>query len=115
MSTVVQYMKGIIGVDIPDSTISVILENRGILEVEQTVNLTVEQKELLRADVYSYCATMPSASGVVDDADGDWRHREGGMQISEQDKNRWIRIANEIYRKYGEAGVAYSSIRIVRL
>ena len=115
MVTVVQYMKGIIGVNIPDDTISVILDNRGILESETISALTVEQKDLLRADIYSYCTTIPSTSGVVDDSDGDWRHREGGIKLSEQDKRRMERIANAIYRKYGETVMASSSIRIVRL
>ena len=114
MVTVVQYMKGIIGVNIPDDTISVILDNRGILESETISALTVEQKDLLRADIYSYCTTIPSTSGIVDDSDGDWRHREGGIQLSGQDKRRMGGLQMPFIGNM-ETVMASSSIRIVRL
>ena len=64
--------------------------------------LTKKTLELCKADLYIYCASLPSSSATIEDADAGWRHREGGVQKGVSDNGRLIQMANEIYSKYGE-------------
>ena len=114
--TVEQYIKGLVGVSVPDEAASVILRRRNIVSGASTDSLTLEQQELIRADVYSYCLTIPSTASQVEDADGGWKHKEGGAILSEGDKKRFERIATAIYRRYGEEILSSESkITIVKL
>jgi hypothetical protein len=114
--TVVEYIRGLVGVVLPDEAIAVILLNRDVCEVTTADSLSLEKQELIRADVYSYCLTVPSTSGYVEDADGGWKHREGGTVLSDSDKRRLERIATAIYKRYGETSIfGESKITIVKL
>lgn len=100
--TAEQYVRGIVNMDLSDEVIANILSDRQIQPDSLVSNLDLKTKMLLKADVYMACSNMPSVKVSVEDADGNWKHKEGGGQISETDKIRWTAIANSIYAQYGE-------------
>jgi len=110
--TVEQYVRGIVNMDLSDEVIANILSDRQIQPDSLVSNLDLKTKMLLKADVYMACSNMPSVKVSVEDADGNWKHKEGGGQISETDKRRWTAIANSIYAQYGEIRYAQLGPRV---
>lgn len=106
------YIRGIVGINIPDAVVDRILLDREISKDTPISEMSIKEKELLKADVYMACADLPSTSMTIEDADGNWRHKESGGLISPSDKNRWISIANRIYAKYGEATTNSTGLKI---
>lgn len=96
------YLKGKVGMDVPDSAISVILDDRGLREGTDTAELDKRTKELCTADLYLWCAATPSKKGTVSDADGGWKHSDGGCETSAYDKRNFRELAYSIYNRYGE-------------
>lgn len=110
--TAEQYVRGIVNMELGDEVIANILLDRDVLPDSLVSNLDLKTKMLLKADVYMACSVMPSVKVSVEDADGNWKHKEGGGQISETDKRRWSAIANNIYAQYGEIRYASSGPRV---
>lgn len=100
--TVEQYIRGIVNMDIGDELVANILFDRGLALDVPVSELDAKTKMLLKADVYMACANTPSVRTSVEDADGNWRHKESGGQITDADKKRWAAMANAIYAQYGE-------------
>ena len=110
--TVEQYVRGIVDVDLGDDVIANILLDRNVQPGGLASALDTRTKMLLRADVYMACVSKPSVAVSVEDADGNWKHKEGGGQISDADKKRWATIANSIYAQYGEVRNASGGPRV---
>lgn len=110
--TVSQYIRGISSMSPGEEVLSNILFDRGISPDIPVVELSKKEKELLKADVYTALSNMPSVKVSVEDSDGNWKHKEGGGQVSDADKKRWASIANSIYAQYGEIRYASSGPRI---
>lgn len=110
--TAEQYVRGVVNMELGDEIIANILLDRNVSPDYPVSDLDLRTKMLLKADVYMACSAMPSVAVSVDDADGNWRHKEGGGQISETDKRRWSAIANNIYAQYGEIRYASSGPRV---
>ena len=105
------YLRGCVGFEVSDNAIASILIDR---EVEPGTDVTLldkRTKELCKADLYMWCASTPSTIGSVEDADGEWKHKEGGTQSSAYDKRNLRQMANDIYKKYGE-NVIQSGIKM---
>ena len=96
------FLRGCVGYSVPDEALMSILLSREVEFGSLVSSLSTKQRELCMADLYMYCSTLPSVSGVVEDSDAGWKHREGGTQKSASDKADLINKANLIYRKYGE-------------
>lgn len=96
------FLRGCVGYSVSDEALMSILLNREVEFGSLASALTTKQRELCMADLYMYCATLPSVSGTVEDSDAGWKHREGGTQKSSSDRAGLIDKANIIYRKYGE-------------
>ena len=105
------YLRGCVGFDVSEEAISVILIDRGVEPGSDVTLLDKRTKDLCRADLYMWCASTPSVTGSVEDADGEWKHKEGGKQSSAYDKRNLRQMANDIYKKYGES-YTQSGIRI---
>lgn len=105
------FLRGSVGYIISDEALLSILLSRGVESGSIASTLTTKEKELCLADLYVYCASLPSTSATVEDADAGWKHREGGMQKNSSDVNRLIQLANGIYKKYGE-NTSKSSIKM---
>lgn len=115
--TIKAYLQGITDYPISEEAILTILDDRKVEEILPTEHLEKSTKELLKADVYSFCANnMPSIKGGVEDSHGGWKHRDGGWQCSEADRRTLRKMANRIYSEYGEAEkVVSSSVKIQKL
>lgn len=108
------YLRGCVGFEVTDSAITTILIDREIAPGTDVTTLDKRQKDLCRADLYMWCASTPSVTGSVEDANGVWKHKEGGTQSSAYDKRNLRQMANDIYAMYGE-NVRESSAKIVNL
>lgn len=97
------YLRGCVGYPVTDEAIQNILVRRSIIPETTVTEITKKQLDLCTADVYMWCATAPSVSGTISDADAGWKHSEGGYQINSSDKSRFISMANSIYGVYGES------------
>lgn len=97
------YVCGITCVSLTDDMIANILYKRNIDPCSLIYSLSRKILDLLAADVYIASSMMPSVKTSTEDTDGNWKHKEGGGQITEEDKRRWVSIANRIYSQYGEA------------
>ena len=106
-TTIEEYLRGCVGFEVADSAIATILIDREIVPGTDVTTLG-------RADLYMWCASTPSVTGSVEDANGVWKHKEGGTQSSAYDKRNLRQMANDIYALYGE-NVRKSSIKIVNL
>lgn len=113
-TTIEEYLRGCVGFEVTDSAISTILIDRGIAPGTDVSTLEKRLKDLCRANLYMWCASTPSVTGSVEDANGVWKHKEGGTQSSAYDKRYLRQMANDIYALYGE-NVRKSSVRIVNL
>lgn len=113
-TTIEEYLRGCVGFEVADSAITTILIDREIALGTDVTTLEKRQKDLCRADLYMWCASTPSVTGSVEDANGVWKHKEGGTQSSAYDKRNLRQMANDIYALYGE-NVRKSSIKIVNL
>lgn len=99
--TIETYLRGKVrNIDVTDDAIQCILAEVEIDEGAEYSSLSQKQKDLALAGLYSWICTSPTQSSKVSDEDGDWSHSEGGEQMSEAVINRFMRMANEIYKKY---------------
>ena len=112
--TIEAYLRGKVGYEIPDNAIETILIDRGIAPGTPVSELARRDRELCTADLYMWCASTPSTRSNTEDADGDWRHVEGGWQTSAYDKRQLRAMANDIYAKWEES-TTNSTIRIINL
>lgn len=102
------YLRGCVGFEVDDSAITTILIDREVEPGTDVRSLDKRTKDLCRADLYMWCASTPSVTGSVEDADGGWKHKEGGTQSSAYDKRNLRQMANDIYARYGENTVKSS-------
>lgn len=109
--TVEDYLYGCVGFEVSESAISTILVDRGVEAGSSVLALDKRTKDLCRADLYMWCASTPSKTGSVEEADGYWKHKTTGAESSAFDKRNLRAMANDIYKKYKE-NVISSSIRI---
>ena len=82
-TTIEEYLRGCVGFEVTDNAINTILIGRGITSGSYVTEIEERLQDLCRADLYMWCARTPSVTGSVEDANGVWKHKEGGMQISD--------------------------------
>jgi hypothetical protein len=99
---VAEWMRGLLGFRIPDESIASVLAKRNVDGSAPLSAIEQREAELLRADLFVWCCLAPSTGQVVEDADGNWRHREGGYSLAPRDKDGYLAMANSVYKKYGE-------------
>lgn len=100
--TIETYLKGKVrNIEVTDEALRSILFELEIDEGAICSSLTKKQKDLALAGLYAWIWTSPTQSGKVSDEDGDWSHSEGGEQMSAAALNRYMRMANAIYKEYG--------------
>lgn len=110
--TIEDYLRGCVGITLPDDVINTILLDRGIAQGTEAELLDKKQRDLCKADLYMWCATVPTTFGLVEDANGVWKHKEGAIQVQSAERRIWKEKANAIYAEYGEKKHT-SKIRII--
>ena len=101
-TTIEAYLRGCVGFEVSDNAINSILIDRELVPGTDVTEIDKRTKELCKADLYMWCASTPSVTGSIEDANGVWKHKEGGTQSSAFDKRNLRAMANDIYKKYGE-------------
>lgn len=109
-----EYLKGLTGFEIPDSAIKTILLKRRIDAGTSADSLTEKELDLSTADLYMWCASTPSVKQSTEDADGDWKHVEGGWQTSAYDKREMRAMARELYDKWEDKKIS-GTITLINL
>ena len=109
--TVEEYLYGCVGFEVAESAIASILIDRGVSANSSVLELDKKTKDLCKADLYMWCASTPSKTGSVEEADGYWKHKTTGSESSAFDKRNLRAMANDIYKKYGE-NTTGSSIKL---
>lgn len=109
--TVEDYLYGCVGFEVAEQAIATILVDRGVEAGSSVLALDKKTKDLCKADLYMWCASTPSKTGSVEEADGYWKHKTTGAESSAFDKRNLRAMANDIYKKYGE-NVMKSSISL---
>ena len=100
--TISQYLKGKVrNITIPDDALLSILVENDVDEHTPYADLTQKQRDLTLAGLYVWIALSPTTSQKVTDKDAEWEHSEGGETMSANVLNKFLRMANEIYMKYG--------------
>jgi hypothetical protein len=95
------YLKDLTAFDITDGAIENVLIQAHVIPGSTVESLTVKQRELCMGYTYLWCATTPTISGSVEDADSGWSHREGGKQTSAYDKRLLRQMGLDLLAKYG--------------
>ena len=99
--TIKTYLRGKVrNIEVTDEALQSILAELEIDDGTEYSSLSQKQKDLALAGLYAWIWTSPTQSSKVSDEDGDWSHSEGGEQMSAAALNRYLRLANEIYKKY---------------
>lgn len=110
-----EYLRGLVSYDIPDNTIKSILFKRDVTPGIDISDVSEKDRDLCLAEVYLWCATTPSAKNNTEDADGDWKHIEGGWQTSAFDKRQLRAMAKELFNKWGETDTTIKKITLINL
>ncbi len=99
--TIETYLRGKVrNIEVTDDALQSILAELEIADGSEYSSLSQKQKDLALAGLYAWIWTSPTQSSKVSDEDGDWSHSEGGEQMSASSLNRYMRMANNIYKKY---------------
>lgn len=105
--TIEQYLRGKVrNISVTDDALLTILADASlkagtITSGAEVSALSEKQVDLATAFLYVWIAGSPTTSEKVSDKDGDWSHSEGGEQMSANVLNRFLRMANDIFEKYG--------------
>ncbi len=105
--TIEQYLKGKVrNLNVTDDALKTILADAsakaGAIGYGTDISeLSEKQLDVATAFLYVWIAGSPTVSEKRSDNDGDWSHSEGGEQMSANILNRFLRLANDIFTKYG--------------
>ena len=105
--TIEQYLRGKVrNINVTDDALLTILADASkkagaITSGAEVSTLSEKQLDLATAFLYVWIAGSPTMSEKLSDKDGDWSHSEGGEQMSANVLNRFLRMANDIFEKYG--------------
>lgn len=110
--TLQEYLLGLTGYSVPQSAVEVIGVRRQVVPAYEVGELDERTLDLCSADLYMWCATTPSIVGKTEDADGQWKHVDGGVQTTNADKRQLRALADALYAKWGESVSATSKIKI---
>ena len=80
--TVEDYLHGCVGFEVADNAIATILVDREVEAGSSVLALGKKTKDLCKADLYMWCASTPSKTGSIEEADGYWKHKTTGSESS---------------------------------
>lgn len=100
--TVERFIRGEVrNVVIPDDTLLSICYKADVEPKMAIADASKKQCDLSRAWLYVWLAGSPLQSGGYTEKDADWQKSENGERWSKADKDRWLRMANDIFEEYG--------------
>lgn len=96
------YLKGMVGFDVPASTINSIRINREIAKGADVAELSDKDKDLAYADLLMWASTNPSSYTGSKQSDGGWTQTEASKTLNASDKKSFRSMAMDIYKRYGD-------------
>lgn len=112
VSKVKDYLLSCVNFPVEEDAIDAILVKRGLCGDMMFADAETRDIELCQADLYMWICTTPSKIGGDSDTDNGWSHKDGGFTLSDKDKRQYMRLANAIYKTYGEAKSLTSCFRV---
>lgn len=112
--TIEDYLRGMVGFDVPESALSVIRINRKIQKGTDVNELEQKTIDLAYADLLMWGSTNPSSYTGAKNSDGGWTQTEASKTLTVSDKREFKNQAMAIYKKYGDPRYS-SKIRIINL
>ena len=110
--TIEDYLRGCVGFDVSDDMLKTVLTKRGIAPGTPVSSLVERDLDLAEAELLYRGITIPSIKGSVEDADGQWKHKEGQTEFYATDKKAMLQRANELRLKWGEDKYGKSVMQI---
>ena len=111
--TLERYLRGCVGFTVPDDMIMAVAAKRGLSISTTVADLEEKELDLAEAELLYRGLTLPSVRGSIEDADGNWKHKEGQTEIWVNDKKMMLERANDLRVKWGEEPYARREIKIM--
>lgn len=112
--TIEDYLRGVSPL-IGNEALRYVLVRRKIDSGTAVTNLSERDLDLAEGLCYAWLTNLPTITGTVKDADGDWSHSEGGWQISKDTIAEWKRKCKLLFDKWNEEAPVQSGIRLINL
>lgn len=113
--TAKDWMRGTLGIEVPEEVIDRILVERDFQPDTYFQMMEEKDKDLVKADLYFWASTSASKTGVTKDSDATWSHSEGGAELSDATRRQYLKMANALYRKWGEESISMSAGSRIRI
>lgn len=97
---IIEFVSGLTPFVFDKSTLKRVIFERGASEVESFDDLTVEQKELMKADLLYAVYTSPTIWASSSQKHGNFEMTIGSQTIYANDKDKLFGIFSLIYKKY---------------
>lgn len=97
---------------LPEEAVDYVLNERDLKGDTLLSEVDKKTRDLLKADLYVWVCMGPSKVSSTSDSDNGWSHSDGGHQLTDEDKDRMLRTAQDIYDKYGEELDVYDSVEV---
>jgi galactitol-specific phosphotransferase system IIB component len=110
MTTIESYLQGLFTYTFTEANINSVFLKRGIEVGVDEADVSVQSKELSQADLLVILSSAFS-KGNESVQKGNWKRTTGGYNIGVTDRREYLRQANAIYAKYGEAVVGYTGMK----
>lgn len=107
------YLLNMVNFPVEEAAIEAILVKRGLCGDTPYVDAEKRDIDLCQADLYMWICTTPTKIGGDSDSDNGWTHKDGGFTLSDKDKRQFTRLANAIYKTYGEVKNLTSCFRVI--
>ena len=110
--TIADYLLGCVDIDVPRETIVRICLDRDIDICENAADIDKNVRDLCKADLFVWMVTGVSRRGTVTDTDNGWTHSDGGFTFTDEDKARFLSMANKIYDDNGEDTIGRTKAKV---
>lgn len=110
--TIEEYLRGRCGFDIPDTMLKSVLHQMKIDAGMNVEELDEKQKDLAEAELLWVSLSIPSVQGSVEDADGNWKHKEGQKEFTVNDRKLLLKRINYLRKKWGMGKLGGTKVSI---
>lgn len=100
--TIRDHVFGCVNFKVPESAADYVIAERDLEGDALLSSIDKKTKDLLKADMYVWICMGPKKGSSTSDSDNGWSHSDGGYDLTDEDKDRMLRLAKSIYDKYDE-------------
>lgn len=112
--TMSDFLKNSVPGNASDASLVPISIRRGFSIQDDAATIDERKRDLATADLYALLASSPSSYTGSQESDFYWSHKGASYSMTQSDKNMLLKMANDIYRKYGEPTVG-NTINLINL